>query len=279
MTQPQWQPYRGQTTTGTLRRLPAFYSPQLHNRRDLYLYLPPDYHENERRYPVLYMHDGQNLFDDPLSFSGEWHVDETMEALAHEGIEAIVVGITNIAATRFDEYSPFFDPRLGGGRGDAYLDFVINTVKPRIDADFRTDPRRASTGLLGSSMGGLISLYAFFHDTETFGFAGAMSPSVPFADRALLDDLVRVPPVPGRLYVDVGQQELGDELRDRLLLRFFSRRYVSEVRHLIALLRAKGYVLGEDLCYVEDPGGRHHETAWARRLRPALRFLLSPLAV
>jgi predicted alpha/beta superfamily hydrolase len=279
MTQPQWKPYQGQTTTGALRLLPAFYSPQLHNRRDLYVYLPPDYHENERRYPVLYMHDGQNLFDEALSFSGEWHVDETMEALAGESIRAIVVGISNIAAARFDEYSPFRDPRLGGGRGDAYLDFVINTVKPRIDADFRTDPDRASTGLMGSSIGGLISLYAFFHYPETFGFVGAMSPSVPFAGSALLDYLVHVPPVPGRLYVDVGQQELGHELRDRLLLRFFSRRYVSEVRHLIALLRAKGYVLGEDLRYVEDPGGRHHESAWARRLQPALRFLLSPVSV
>src|SRR5262245_44761431 len=165
------------TVVGTLKTLEGVYSPQLGNRRTLYVHLPPSYDTAGRRYPVLYMQDGQNLFDEPLSYAGEWRVDETMAALSDEGIEAIVVGIQNMGARRIDEYSPFRDRRLRkGGRGDQYLSFVARTVKPLIDRDFRTLPERATTGILGSSMGGLISLYAFFACPEVFGFAGAMSP-------------------------------------------------------------------------------------------------------
>src|SRR5690606_14686777 len=132
-------------------------------------YLPPSYAGSGRHYPVIYMHDGQNLFDDDLSFAGAWHVDETMERLAPEGIEAIVVGVSNLAYARLDEYSPFADPALGGGgRGRQYVRFLVETLKPQVDAQFRTRRDAAATAVAGSSMGGLISLFALLHRPDVF---------------------------------------------------------------------------------------------------------------
>ena len=240
------------TVAGTLKVRERLYSPQLDNERDLLVYLPPSYDEGHRRYPVIYMHDGQNLFDDATSFSGEWRVDETMEALGREGLEAIVVGIPNAGARRCDEYSPFPDARLGGGRGDAYLDFIVETVKPLVDEAFRTRKGRASTGIAGSSMGGLISLYAFFRYPTVFGFAGVLSPALWFAGRAILDYLRDAPLVPGKLCLDVGTAE--------------GAATVADVRRLRDLLVAKGYRLGDDLLYLEERGAGHTEAAWAGRL-------------
>jgi predicted alpha/beta superfamily hydrolase len=191
----QWLAYgeyydsgRGHQVSGTIRVAPAVHSPELGNRRDILVYLPPSYHEGEGRYPVIYMQDGQNLFDEATSYAGEWGVDETMEALGREeGLEAIIVGVPNMGIQRVDEYSPFRDRRLGGGRGDDYLRFLTQTLKPQIDRDFRTLGGRKHTGILGSSLGGLISLYGFFRAPAVFGFAGVMSPSLWFAGGAIYD--------------------------------------------------------------------------------------------
>jgi predicted alpha/beta superfamily hydrolase len=187
-----WQDYRdiqtgnGHTVVGNLKLLTSLKSPQLENQRDILVYLPPSYESESRRYPVLYLHDGQNLFDAATSFAGEWQVDETMEALSEEGLEAVVVGIPNAGAARLDEYSPFHEENYGGGLGDQYLAFITQAVKPLIDTDYRTLPGREHTGIMGSSMGGLISLYAFFRHPEVFGFAGALSPSFWFAKGAIM---------------------------------------------------------------------------------------------
>ena len=163
---------------GTIERIDAVYSPELDNERDLLVSLPGGYATGERRFPVIYMHDGQNLFDPATSFSGSWNVDIAMAEVSLDGLDAIVVGIPNMGRERLAEYSPFEHPRLGGGKGQLYLDFLINTVKPLIDEKYLTIPDREHTGIVGSSMGGLISLYAFFRHPEIFGFAGVMSPSL-----------------------------------------------------------------------------------------------------
>jgi len=126
------------TVVGDLKVLAGIESPQLENHRDLLVYLPPSHETGNGRFPVIYLHDGQNLFDEQTSFAGEWQVDETMEGLSRKGIEAIVVGIPNSGEERLDEYSPFVDPARGGGRGELYLSFIIETVKPLVDASFRT---------------------------------------------------------------------------------------------------------------------------------------------
>jgi predicted alpha/beta superfamily hydrolase len=220
------------------------------------------------------MHDGQNLFDAETSFHGEWGVDETMEQLAQEGREAIVVGVSNGDQARNDEYSPFVDRQHGGGRGDAYLAFLAETVAPLVEGEFRTAPGAENRGIMGSSLGGLISLYAFLQYPGVYGFAGVMSPAAGFAGGALLGFVAEADYVPGRLYVDFGGRELGHEWSDRLLMGAFSRRYLNTVRKLVRLLEQKGYRHGENLLYVEEAQARHEEAAWARRLPQALRFLL-----
>src|SRR5438445_109983 len=145
------------------------------------------------------MQDGQNLFDPALSFAGTWSVDKALTWASRRGLDAIVVGIPNMGDARIAEYDPFM------GTGDGYLDFVTHTVKPIVDAQFPTLPDRRHTGIAGSSMGGLISLYAFFRYSESFGFAAALSPSLWFADGALVDLVARAPRVPAgeRLDPDV----------------------------------------------------------------------------
>ncbi|MEZ4983949.1 MAG: alpha/beta hydrolase-fold protein [Saprospiraceae bacterium] len=160
-----------------------FFMPQLNRNRKIWVYLPPDYYTTTRSYPVLYMHDGQNLFDDALSFSGEWGVDETLNALFEDGDNgAIVVGIENGGADRIAEYTPWPNPTYGGGEGAAYTDFLVQTLKPYVDANYRTLADRDHTGIMGSSLGGLISLYAAIRHQAVFGKAGVYSPSLWFTD-------------------------------------------------------------------------------------------------
>lgn len=244
---------------GQLEVLPAVYSPQLDNRRDLLVFVPPCYAKGDARYQVIYMHDGQNLFQAATSFAGAWGVGEAIEWASRRGVEAIVVGIANTGAARLDEYSPFVGPE-GGGGGDRYLEFVTRTVKPLVDERFRTLPDRDHTGIAGSSMGGLISLYAFFRYPEVFGVAAALSPSAWFAGGAILDVIARAPRVPGRLYLDIGARE--------------GERSVEFARRVRDLLVQKGYTPGRDFQWLEDQDGVHHESAWGRRFRQALPFLL-----
>jgi predicted alpha/beta superfamily hydrolase len=268
------------TVVGTLKVRRGLRSPQLANRRDIYVYLPPSYDHSDARYPVIYMHDGQNLFDHLISYVGEWQVDETMEALSQEGVEAIVVGIPNKGKRRLDEYGPFRDERLKvGGSGDAYLAFIVETVKPLIDRDFRTLTAREHTGIMGSSMGGLISLYAFFRHAETFGFAGVMSPSLWFAQGAIFPFVQAATTEAGKIHLDIGTYE-GPDMSDRHHLPpTYVGRHILSLRQMRDLLIQKGYRDGVDINYEEAPEAVHNEMAWARRLPGALRFLLAEQAV
>lgn len=277
-----WQQYsvarQGQphTVVGDVQVWAGLESPELGGERDILVYLPPSYWARRaRRYPVLYMQDGQNLFDTATSYAGEWRVDETMEALARESVEAIVVGVPNAGAARLDEYSPFRDRRHGGGRGDAYLRFLLGAVKPLVDRSFRSEPARAATGILGSSMGGLISLYAFFAAPHAFGFAGAMSPALWFARGRIMRFVEASPPILGRLYVDMGTAEGSEQGKLEPWVRTLLARSTTLDGELNAALLAKGYRPGRDLRYVVDEGAAHSEAAWARRLPAALRFLLA----
>ncbi len=224
------------------------------------MYLPPTYGGN-RRFPVVFMQDGQNLFDPATSHAGDWGLLRALDALTAAGLETIVVGVSNLGTERLAEYSPFVDVKNGGGRGDLYVAFLTETLKPMIDRRFWTRPDRAHTGIAGSSMGGLISLYGFFRASNVFGFAGVLSPSLWFSGAAIFPFIESEPVVPGRIYLDVGLQE-GEP-------------HVTNVRRLRDLLRAKGYRSGEDLRSVEDPNGAHDEASWGRRLPQALSFLLS----
>lgn len=245
---------------GAIHILPGVESPQLGNRRDILVYTPGSYARGQTRYPVIYMHDGQNLFDPATSFAGDWGLKAALARASRRGIETIIVAIPNMGKDRIDEYTPFADQKAGGGRGNRYLDFVIDTVKPLADARFRTLPDRAHTGIAGSSLGGLISLYAYLQRPEVFGFAAALSPALWFGGGAILELAERAPRTPGRIYLDVGLRE--------------GATHVALARRLRDALLANGYALERELRFVEDQRGHHHESAWGRRFRKALPFLL-----
>ena len=257
-----WQPYdmampdSNLALPGTLLMARSVYSPQLRNHRPVVVYLPEGYWRNPlRQYPVVYMQDGQNLFDPAVSYAGvTWDVAAAAESLADIGRQPIVVGLYHGGRRRIREYNPFAHWR--NGRGANYARFVAETVKPMIDATFRTLPEREHSALLGSSMGGLISLYTYYVHGETFGRCGAMSPSLWVAGGAILKMAPAPRPAGGRIYVDNGDQEPG-------------------AQRLALLLEQAGYTPGRTLRYVVGAGEGHTEAAWARRLPGALRFLLS----
>jgi predicted alpha/beta superfamily hydrolase len=275
-----WQDYKEtiaeshHTVVGNLKVWPGLWSPQRHNRRDILVYLPSSYGYKDKRFPVIYMHDGQNLFDHCTSFAGEWHVDQTMQALSLHGYEAIVVGLPNQGHHRLAEYSPFRDPRHGGGQGESYLAFIVETVKPRIDQDFLTLADSVNTAIMGSSMGGLISLYAFFRYPEVFGLVGAMSPSLWFARGAIFHYVEKAAFRAGKIYLDTGTHERSHFAPKSPRLKARLSRYRSSTHALYDLLYHKGYRPNQDLMYIEEEGGEHNEAAWARRLPEALQFLL-----
>jgi len=246
-----WEPYRGETVVGDVRVLRGALD------RDLYAYLPPSYAQTERRFPVLYMHDGLNLFDEPLSFNGEWRVDEVMESLAAEGVEAIVVGVPH-GEDRLHEYVP-------SRGGAAYVDFLVDEVKPLVDGTLRTVPGRETTGLAGSSLGGLISLYGFLVRNDVFSFAGVISPAFWFEPSVFA--LAReTPRREGRIWLDVGGREHTED-------PVVNQRYVDDYERMASILRERGYDESQ-LRTLHVPEAIHHETAWSLRLPDALRFLL-----
>ena len=245
----------------------SFPMPQLGRTRRVWLYLPSDYATSGRRYPVLYLHDGQNVFDDATSFAGEWGVDESLDSLHAAGDPgAIVVAVDHGGDRRLDEYDPWRnpDPKLGGGEGDAYVDFLAHTLKPWVDAHYRTRPDAAHTGVMGSSMGGLISLYAALKYPRVFGRAGVFSCACWVAGPRILAyarshaGAARAAGV--RLYFVVGGAETatGGPARDQGIM--------------VDTLVAAGYPRRAIHAEVA-PDGRHAEWFWRREFPAAYRWL------
>jgi predicted alpha/beta superfamily hydrolase len=236
------------------------WSPQLRNRRLVDVYLPDAYDDRRRRYPVVYMQDGQNLSDPAVAFAGNtWRLHEGLAWLAARQIEPIVIGVHHAGQRRLAEYSPFPDRSHGGGEADRYVRFLSETLKPRIDAEYRTRRDRGATAIAGSSMGGLVGLYAFFRRPSPFGLVAAMSPSIWFGGREILSFIERARPTRGRIYLDAGTAEGAATVRN--------------VRVLARLLRRKGY-RRDSLRVVLAEGARHSEGEWAWRFPSALEFLL-----
>ncbi len=258
-------PRNGRTLTGDVRLLAGFRSEWLGNERDVHVWLPPDYEADPaRRFPVLYLHDGQNVFDASTAFAGvEWGVDESAERLVHERrIEPpIIVAIDHAGARRADEFAPTPDAhRQAGGHADRYGRFLVEELKPSVDATFRTHPDAAHTAVGGSSLGGLVTLFLGLEHPDVFGTLAVLSPSLWWDRRALLARVQALPSrLPWRIWLDAGTAEGRDTLRN--------------VRALRAVLRRKGWRPGEDLHYLEVPHAPHSEAAWAARVPDLLAFV------
>lgn len=230
----------------------AFYIPQLNRKRRILIYLPEDYAASKNRYPVIYMHDGQNVFDEATAFAGEWGVDEFMDSVRSK--KCIVVAVDNGADKRMNEYSPFDftlnpkDPKGNKGEGQQYVEFLAKTLKPFIDKRYRTKKNSKYTFITGSSMGGLISLYAVLKYPKVFGGAGVFSPSVWICKEDLLK-LIKTngKKVKSKIYFYCGKME-GKEMVPDMLLAFQELAAVSKSR-MITVIR-------------DD--GKHNEPTWRK---------------
>jgi predicted alpha/beta superfamily hydrolase len=246
--------------TARLHKHEQFPSRLVEVNHDLLVYLPPTYQaEGERRFSVLYMHDGQNLFDPETSFirGKYWRMGETADALIEAGaIEPlIIVGIYNSGERRIDE-----DRRLGGGHADAYGRMLVEELKPFIDAQYRTLPGPETCGMGGSSLGGLVTLYLGLRYPGVFSRLAVMSPSVWWRGRAILKTVAALRERPElRIWLDMGTKE--------------STRAVLDARALRDQLVNKGWQLGKNLAYCEVENGEHTESDWAQRVGPMLQFL------
>jgi predicted alpha/beta superfamily hydrolase len=236
--------------------------PGLARQRQVRLYLPPGYASSGKRYPVLYMHDAQNLFDDASAYAGEWQVDETLDALSREGkLELIVVGIDNGGARRMTELNAWDSARFGAGEGRQYMDFIVGTVKPLIDSTYRTLPGRADTAIMGSSMGGLASHYAITQYPQVFSKAGVFSPAYWTAPAAFDFVASQRLPADARVYLLMGEKE-GDTM-------------VPDVVRMAAVLGASGHPAQGSVLKIV-PGGQHNEQFWRSQLREALLWMFAP---
>jgi predicted alpha/beta superfamily hydrolase len=280
----------------------SFHSTVLNNDRPVYAYLPASYNENtDATYPVVYMHDGQNLWAalPQLAFGATWNVDTAFDTATENGAcssggvvgwgaqplgmppttctgdgdcqamecrtfpEAIVVAPANTGASRIYEYTPTMDMNYpGGGGGDLYIKMLVTELKPKIDQMLRTRTDVASTALVGSSLGGLISAYAGYTRPDVYGLIGAISPSTWWSNDVIVADVKLTGPKPMRpltVYVDSGQGDTDDE---------------SDTDQLAATYLALGYVDGTNFRHVVQPGAQHNETYWAERFPGAMQLLL-----
>jgi predicted alpha/beta superfamily hydrolase len=260
------------TLTGEFRTHKSFHSRFLSADRDVLVFLPPGYDANKKqRYPVLYLHDGQNLFDGATSFikGAEWHVDEAAQALI--GSKAInpviIVGIYNAGKDRIDEYTPTIDAKYKmGGKADLYGRMIVEELKPFIDSRYRTLRDAKNTGLGGSSLGGLVSLYLALKYPNVFGEAAVVSPSVWWDKKVIVREVEAMKKrLRLRIWLDTGTKEGGNKSE--------AEETTANARQLRDALVAKGWKEGKDLKYFEAEGAEHNERAWAQRVEPMLRFL------
>lgn len=244
----------------------AFWMPQLKRSRRVWIYLPEGYTNTKKnyRYPVLYIHDGQNVFDDATSFSGEWGVDEFLDSTRARS--CIVVAIDNGGSKRLNEYCPY-DFSLTGiasasvsnkGEGNLYVDFLAKTLKPFIDKNYRTRKDKSHTFVAGSSMGGLISMYAVLKYPNVFGGAGVFSPAFWVGPKIFDDIKVKGEKVKSRIYFYAGKQESESMVTD--MLKAFNEMYVVSKSKMTTVIRDEG---------------KHNETTWRKEFPLFYEWILN----
>ena len=241
----------------------AFFIPQLNRKRTVRMYLPPDYHQSGKRYPVLYMADGQNCFDEYTSAFGEWKVDETMDRFYDScGKSLIVVAVDNGNELRLKEYEPYYFEMSGQGEGKEYSAFIVETLKPYIDDHYRTKSSVDDTHVAGSSMGGVISMYMITAYPKIIGNAGIFSPAF-WTARPIYSDVSKQLPALKKhsLFFYAGGKE--------------SKTLESETREMYQLIQKAKKIKAE---LIVDPSASHNEKAWSAWFPVYLKWLFTPLA-
>lgn len=238
-----------------------FSIPQLNRSRKLWIHFPPDYSTSLNHYPVLYMHDGQNLFDAVYGPFGEWNIDGSMDSLFNVfSPTAIIVGIDHGGNDRLNEYSPWVNTSYGGGEGEAYADFIVSTLKPFIDNNFKTLPGREYTAIMGSSMGGLISYYAAMKYQDIFSKAGIFSPSFWFSDSVYTFTSTQGHQENMKFYFLAGEQE--------------SAGMIPDMQSVMTTMQTHGFLQNE-MTLVTKADGQHSEWFWKREFPEAFKWLFN----
>lgn len=247
------------TASANVHILDAITMPGLDRQRIVRIYLPPGYEKTVRRYPVLYMHDGQNLFDNATSYAGEWGVDETLDELAKsQGLEVIVIGVDNGQQKRLNELSPWTNKRFGKAEGSLYVNFMVNVLKPYVDKHYRTLSDRENTAIMGSSMGGFISHYAVHQYPYVFGMSGIFSPSYWYSSEVFKHTKNNPAPASARIYLMMVGKE-GSEA-------------VDGIERMTTLLTAQKHP-AENLYSEVVPDGEHNEKFWRGEFPKAVSWL------
>ncbi|WP_291116931.1 alpha/beta hydrolase [Flavobacterium sp. UBA6135] len=231
-------------------------APQLKVTKKIWVYLPLGYEKSSESYPVIYMHDAQNLFDAKTSYAGEWKVDETLDSLK---LKVIVIGIEHGNDKRLDELTPFKHEEYSGGNADAYLDFIVSTLKPQVDLKYRTKTKAKHTTIFGSSLGGLVSFYAVLKYPKVFGNAGVFSPSFWFT-KDIFDYAKKAKKSKAKLYFLCGDSESEDMVSDMERMTKILSENRSDCKHL-----TKEVIIKE---------GRHNEKMWSQQFGEAVLWLL-----
>ena len=258
-----------------LEYIRRFEMPELYGlKRKVWIYLPADYKTSDKNYPVLYMHDGQNLFENDSNF-GSWRVDESINELFKQGkIEGVIVVAVSNGSSRSREYAPYdywlFNDYIDKTLGDKYIEFIVNTLKPYVDNNYRTKPSREHTAMAGSSLGGLISLYGGLKYQDVFSKIGAFSPYL-VAPKGKIDKMYQFVEQTGKnkemqIYLDVGTKEFGRAKYDK--------KYEQAVIDMHDLLKEAGFAKSELKLVVEEEG-IHNERYWAKRFPDAFLWWFS----
>jgi predicted alpha/beta superfamily hydrolase len=259
------EPTKTSTVTDNVQVLPyQFVITELDRQRTIRLYLPLSYHNSlenypTKSYPVVYMHEGQNLFDDMTAINGEWGVDESLNLLADkQDLEVIVVGIDSNQDFRMNEFSPWENKRFGNAQGKQYMDFIVDVVKPYIDTNFRTKADRLNTAIMGSDMGGLISHYAIHAYPNVFSKAGIFSPSYWYSQDVFSFTQLKKAQLDARLYVMYGDKE-GNGM-------------IADTNNMQRQLRQQGHPRQNTL-FKRVPNGEHNEQLWRTEFTDAVKWL------
>lgn len=247
---------QGQSTASKQVSTFTIEAPQLETQKIIWVYLPKNYQNSKKAYPVIYMHDAQNLFDDKTSYVGEWKIDEYFDTIDEN--ESVIIGIEHGKEKRIDELTPFKTETYGGGKGELYLDFIVHTLKPKIDSTYPIIQDPKHTTIFGSSLGGLISLYAVLKYPKIFGNAGIFSPA--FWINPEIYDMVKSVQIPkdSRFFFLAGTDE--------------SESMISDMDSMVKLLLAKG-VKTTHIVNKAIEGGKHNEGMWSTYFPEAYQWL------
>lgn len=232
-------------------------SPQLQTIKKIWVCLPKNYSDSAKKYPVIYMHDGQNLFDFKTSFAGEWNIGETLDSI---NAEVIVIGIENDGAKRLDELSPFKNIKYGGGKANDYLQFIVKTLKPKIDSTYRTKTNPNNTAIFGSSLGGLTSFYAALKYPNVFGKVGCFSPAFWFNRKEINELMQQTKDFKAKIFFLCGDNEGDDDvIKD-----------MEQVEDWVNSKRCECKKLNKKVII---KGGQHNEKMWRENFKKAYLWL------